>query len=577
MKVSTRLLSAVLAALLSVVFCIPAFAAPKDENTTAAAAAETTAESATPADTTAGTAAGDNAKADNSVIQEILASYSNPNGRTLSIAKDGNPRIYPEASMQSIQCAADQGSDIVSVKVQKTKDGKLVLLNDSTIDRMLITKSGKAAKGKVSSYTLEDLQNKFVLRQGHGGTKKGRSSESVAELGTVLTTCKSKVMIYISNGWKYAADINSIARETGTYNIVIIGEATSAESIKKFVSQQGTPICHIASYFNADTAKGSAKTFAVDTLDAGADAVMLAAEKDTSPIFKSSVLSKFKDKGRAMISATSTNLCGGYTDSNSGWESIIESGYNVIETDYPEELAVHIDEIEAYRSILTSIITQAQSLHKSNYNSSTFNVMEGRLKDAENIASTGAVSLNAVDSSRYLLQESIDALNTGVELKSDHALPGFVKFLFVILAILALFGLVILGLRLFNKHKKTHRKENKRMRKLKKQSEENLKNARTVDDGVDFTISTEGSSNNIVSKLAGKKAAEGAAAVKKAADKTPAVEIINQSDDVVPEAPVDTIHADTADAAMDSIADSADADAGKLADSVDDSVIENRL
>ncbi|MBQ3075518.1 MAG: glycerophosphodiester phosphodiesterase, partial [Clostridia bacterium] len=54
--------------------------------------------------------------------------------------------------MEAFQAALDLGVDQIETDVRVTKDGKLVLIHDATVDR---TTNGT---GNVEDYTLEELQ-----------------------------------------------------------------------------------------------------------------------------------------------------------------------------------------------------------------------------------------------------------------------------------------------------------------------------------------------------------------------------------------------------------------------------------
>ncbi len=59
---------------------------------------------------------------------------------------------YPENTMEAFQAALDLGVDQIETDVRVTRDGKLVLIHDATVDR---TTNGS---GNVEDYTLEELQ-----------------------------------------------------------------------------------------------------------------------------------------------------------------------------------------------------------------------------------------------------------------------------------------------------------------------------------------------------------------------------------------------------------------------------------
>ena len=501
-----KLLAVLVALVMAVSLSVPAFAAPEDET---AEAATTTTRVTTSKDTSdeaiaRATAEGgeDEEEDETRTVDEIITSYNNNNGRVLSAAKAGYPRLYPEDSLTGLRYCVENGVDIISVTVQQTRDKGLVLLEDATIDRMLVDRStGEAGKGKVSSYTLEELQNNFYLRDGHGGSKKA-TKETVPGLHDALELTRNSVMLYITNGFQYAETINDVAKGLNACDVVILGGATSADDIKIFVDHTGTPICHITSNFVDGTTEGAPRNFIKDTLDAGADAVNLATDKDYSAIFKSSTTKRFEDAGRGMVSATTFATSGEHVDRIEGWQELIEAGYSIIETDYPKELSVYIKDIESYRTELSSLITQAQTLNTDKFSKETAKTLKKTLADAETMSSKGAVSLRQMDETRYNLQESIDALELGEEVDQVHT-PIWQILLIIAIVLLAIAGIVLVVLRVFNKHKKEFRKQRKVRRKYKAMSEKNLAEAETVIDETTPNISQDTAGLNIYESFTG--------------------------------------------------------------------------
>ncbi len=501
-----KLLAVLVALVMTVSLSVTAFAAPEDETVEAAT---TTTRVTTSKDTSdeaiaRATAEGgeDEEEDETRTVDEIITSYNNNNGRVLSAAKAGYPRLYPEDSLTGLRYCVENGVDIISVTVQQTKDKGLVLLEDATIDRMLVDRStGESGKGKVSSYTLEELQNNFYLRDGHGGSKKA-TKETVPGLHDALELTRNSVMLYITNGFQYAETINDVAKGLNACDVVILGGATSADDIKIFVDHTGTPICHITSNFVDGTTEGAPRNFIKDTLDAGADAVNLATDKDYSAIFKSSTTKRFEDAGRGMVSATTFATSGEHVDRIEGWQELIEAGYSIIETDYPKELSVYIKDIESYRTELSSLITQAQTLNTDKFSKETAKTLKKTLADAETMSSKGAVSLRQMDETRYNLQESIDALELGEEVDQVHT-PIWQILLIIAIVLLAIAGIVLVALRVFNKHKKEFRKQRKVRRKYKAMSEKNLAEAETVIDETTPTISQDTAGLNIYESFTG--------------------------------------------------------------------------
>ena len=100
--------------------------------------------------------------ASTTTIERTTAQLRNsPREKVWVIAHRGDWRNAPENSIQAIKNCISMGVDMVEIDVQLTKDGKAVLMHDSTIDRTTI------GKGRVGDWTLDSLKNLF-LKDGLG-------------------------------------------------------------------------------------------------------------------------------------------------------------------------------------------------------------------------------------------------------------------------------------------------------------------------------------------------------------------------------------------------------------------------
>lgn len=371
-------------------------------------------------------------------LREIETSCADPGGRVLCAANEGMPRVYPEDSLSGIRACIEAGVDLVSVSVQETKDHKAVVLEDSSLSRMCTNAGdGSAARGKVSQYTQQELTTSFYLRSGHGGANRGSTGERIPTLRQAIQAAQGGCMLYIKNGWNHARLINQIARELDATDQVILGGATSYDPVQRFIRETGSPICHMAGLFRDMTADESAKSFASNALSAGMDIVLMESDKDYSSIFKESTIKQFRGKGRAMISATTAAKSGEHKDNLEGWEALIESGYSIIETDYPKELASYLRDLESYRSSLNTLIRQAKTVRSADYPKDRVKTFEKALEDAEALVSQGTVSRTQLDNARYALQESMDALDTG-EAEVRHKTNPLTVVLVILLIIIVL-------------------------------------------------------------------------------------------------------------------------------------------
>lgn len=100
------------------------------------------------------------------------------------IAHRGNHVNVPENTLASYKLAIEAGADYVEVDLRTTKDGHLVVLHDSKVDR---TTNGQ---GKISDMTLKEVKKLQVFNQ---NWKRHR----IPEFREVLQTCKGKINIYL--------------------------------------------------------------------------------------------------------------------------------------------------------------------------------------------------------------------------------------------------------------------------------------------------------------------------------------------------------------------------------------------
>lgn len=100
------------------------------------------------------------------------------------IAHRGNHVKVPENTLASYKEAILAGADYVEVDLRTTKDGHLVVLHDSKVDR---TTNGQ---GKIADMTLQEVKDLQVFNQ-------NRKTHKIPEFRDVLAMCKGKINIYL--------------------------------------------------------------------------------------------------------------------------------------------------------------------------------------------------------------------------------------------------------------------------------------------------------------------------------------------------------------------------------------------
>lgn len=139
-------------------------------------------------------------------LSEVLSEFHSPSSKIVLVAAHRGAHIGNfENSIASTKKAIILGVDIVEADVRTTKDGHLVLMHDSSIDR---TTTGK---GKVEDLTLAQIR-KYRLK-----TPNGRiSNESVPTFEEFLKITKRKIMVDIDMKTDNVKGIFAAVKKTGT-------------------------------------------------------------------------------------------------------------------------------------------------------------------------------------------------------------------------------------------------------------------------------------------------------------------------------------------------------------------------
>lgn len=137
------------------------------------------------------------------------------------MAHRGGFASTPENSISAIQNSIDVGVDIVELDVQLSKDGFLVIMHDSSINR---TTNGS---GLVRDYTLAELKQ-FKLLMPNGAV----SNEFIPSLKEVLEYSKGKMHLFIDKGDDYVDIIYDAMLATNTISQTIMGGTMSFSTYK---------------------------------------------------------------------------------------------------------------------------------------------------------------------------------------------------------------------------------------------------------------------------------------------------------------------------------------------------------
>ncbi|MBM1105107.1 glycerophosphodiester phosphodiesterase family protein [Aurantibacter crassamenti] len=141
-------------------------------------------------------------------LPEVLRLFHDSNANTVLVAAHrGAHNGNFENSIASTKKAIQLGVDIVEADVKTTKDGYLILMHDSSIDR---TTTGK---GKVEELTFAEIRT-YNLKTPNGKISK----ETIPTFEEFLNVTKGRIMVDIDMKTDNVEGILAVLRKTGTTN-----------------------------------------------------------------------------------------------------------------------------------------------------------------------------------------------------------------------------------------------------------------------------------------------------------------------------------------------------------------------
>lgn len=154
--------------------------------------------------------------------EAIRNSVLNPSlDKVLVVAHRGNWSVAPENSVAAIDSAIHMKVDIVELDVHRTKDGHLVLMHDSSVDR---TTDGT---GKVRDMTLAEI--KRLRLKDKDGVLTGHTVPTLEE---ALLAAKGHIMVNLDKAYDFFNEVYTILERTGTADLVIMKGGKPVETVK---------------------------------------------------------------------------------------------------------------------------------------------------------------------------------------------------------------------------------------------------------------------------------------------------------------------------------------------------------
>lgn len=140
----------------------------------------------------------------------------------LVVAHRSDWRSHPENSLPAMHSALAMGVDVVEVDVRRTKDGKFVIIHDTTLDR------STTGKGKVADYTLEELR-RFRLRDGLGSP----TDEVIPTLEEALNTVRGRAVVNLDKSSEHPAEIFQVVEREHALDYALFSVTQSLDEFEK--------------------------------------------------------------------------------------------------------------------------------------------------------------------------------------------------------------------------------------------------------------------------------------------------------------------------------------------------------
>lgn len=261
--------------------------------------------------------------------------FNNPKYVTI-VAHRGDWRNHPENSIPAFKSCIDMGIDMIEIDVQRTKDGKLILMHDRTVDRCT------NGKGKIEDMTYDEIQ-KLRLRPQHNASA---TRNHIPTLEEVLVLCKGKILINIDKGYDYFQQVYELLEKTGTTDQVIIKSGYSLDKVKK---ENGSVLDKVIYMPIVNLNDKNAERSLDEFISIHPVAIECCIAQFDANVDR--MLQKIHDAGiKIWINSIWASLCDGHDDDRAvelgepdqSWGWILERGGTIIQTDRPQPLLQYL-------------------------------------------------------------------------------------------------------------------------------------------------------------------------------------------------------------------------------------------
>lgn len=275
---------------------------------------------------------------------QLLRERENKSEYVWVAAHRGDWIYAPENSIDALKHAIFFGADLIETDVRLTKDGKIIMMHDYTVDR---TTDGT---GTISDLTLEEIQ-KLHLRNNFGGM----TDLKVPTLEEFIEIAKDKILLYLDKAsydlpgneqGHLVKELLKVLKVHGVLEQSVFvldwpyekARAIFGEDLEKVIYCPviEDKIPNLSAYVDEyiQKLKPVAFQFRMATLDSETYKQLPKVLKSGSKAF---VAATWADH-----TANHNDLVSTFERPSKGWGWLLEQGFSILETNYPKDLIYYL-------------------------------------------------------------------------------------------------------------------------------------------------------------------------------------------------------------------------------------------
>lgn len=318
----------------------------------------------------------------------------------MSIAYRGNTASFPENSLEGIISAEEIGVDMVSVNIEKTKDGVFVLCEDENLKNIC-----NSSKDEISQATYAEIKDCFLY------DNSGKlTNYKMTSLEDALNATDGDIILILDTDPEDKDEI---------YDLVLSCEATertalrfeeSSKSIAEWAKSKSV-VPNVIGIYDGNIIWNT--IFHINRLSEVSSAVQFQSKNYFNVMYGSFVAKRYSGEGmaRAIAPTYAPDLCGQRSDSVAGWSELISKGFSIIETNNLFSLVKYIERADELNTELSLLVEKAESIDTEIYSDVSCENLKNAVESARESINKGIADTNELENRYSALILAMNSLN----------------------------------------------------------------------------------------------------------------------------------------------------------------------